>query len=53
MKILLILIGVTLLLTGNLIMNEYEHDSATTLGILLIALGISGMVTGIMMTQPL
>ena len=53
MKILLILIGVTLFLTGDLITNEYEHDSATTLGILLIVLGISGMVAGIMMTHPL
>ena len=53
MKIIIFLTGIFCLAIGNIILNEYEHDSATTLGLLLIILGVSGLIVGLMITSPL
>lgn len=53
MKALLFIVSIIFLVTGNTIMNEYEQDSASKLGILLLMLGVAGVVSGIMMTKPL
>lgn len=47
------IVSILCLVIGNTILNEYEHDSASKLGILMLLLGVAGVVTGIMMTKPM
>lgn len=53
MKLLVFIASIVCLVIGNIILNEYEHDRASTLGMLLLILGFSGLVMEIMMTPPM
>ena len=53
MIVIVFIVSILCLAIGNIILNEYEHDSATTLGLLLIILGVSGLIVGLMITSPL
>ena len=53
MRTIVFIVSILCLVIGNTILDEYEHDSASKLGILMLLLGVAGVVAGIMMTKPM
>lgn len=50
--VILIFIGFILALIGNHLLDDFEGENVTTIGILLLICGIACMVIGLFMTRP-